>query len=50
MNIVMEYVLPNVVLFGGLYGIAKAAEAGAWYFICNYDQIINRLVNWNNGV
>ena len=43
MEILVYYVLPNVALFGGIYLIAKGIERATWYFICNYDTIVNRM-------
>jgi len=43
MEFVINYILPNVVLFGGIYIAAKSIEAATWYFMCNYDAIIAKL-------
>lgn len=43
MEIVINYILPNAVMFGGLYLAAKGIEAASWYVICNYDAIITKL-------
>jgi hypothetical protein len=40
MEIFLNYVIPNVILFGGIYGLAKLVEAGVWYVICNYDSLV----------
>lgn len=39
LEILVYYVLPNVLLFGGLYAIARYVENATWYFIENYDEI-----------
>jgi|TARA_R110000851_G_scaffold119714_2_gene247587 hypothetical protein len=38
MQIFIEYVLPNVTLFGGIYILAKYVENSVWYYIENYDS------------
>ena len=43
MEFVINYILPNVVLFGGIYIAAKSIEAATWYSMCNYDAIIAKL-------
>ena len=43
MEILINYILPNAVMFGGLYLAAKGIEAASWYFICNHDAIIAKL-------
>lgn len=35
-ELVLYYILPNVVMFGGLYVIAKALECVSWKFIVWY--------------
>jgi hypothetical protein len=44
MEILTHYILPNVALFGGIYAAAKLFEHTSWYVICNYDDIVNKLV------
>jgi|AntAceMinimDraft_18_1070375.scaffolds.fasta_scaffold1374375_1 hypothetical protein len=43
MEILINYVLLNVALFGSICLFAKAVEHTAWYVICNYDSIVNRM-------
>jgi hypothetical protein len=43
MEILTHYLLPNIALFGGIYAAAKLFEHTTWYFICNYDDIVNKL-------
>ena len=43
MEILTYYILPNVAFFGTIVLFAKAIEHAAWYVICNYDDIVNRL-------
>lgn len=43
MEILTYYILPNIALFGGIYMLSKAIEAGAWHVICNYETIMNKL-------
>ena len=38
MQIFIEYVLPNVALFGGIYLLAKYIENATQKFIDNYEQ------------
>lgn len=45
MELFVYYILPNIVLFGGIYAVAKAAEHSAWYVIENYDFFMQRLAN-----
>ena len=30
MELIVEYVLPNIVMFGGLYAVAKFVEYATW--------------------
>lgn len=43
MEILINYILPNAVMFGGLCLAAKGIEAASWYVICNHDVIIAKL-------
>lgn len=45
MELILYYILPNVALFGSIYAVAKMSEHAMWYFICNYDNIVNKLSN-----
>jgi hypothetical protein len=38
MQIFMEYILPNVALFGSIYLLAKYVENSVCYWIENYDE------------
>jgi hypothetical protein len=40
------YVLPNVVLFGGIYAVAKYVENATEDFINNYEQYQQKLVDF----
>ncbi len=42
MEILIYYILPNVVMFGGLYLLSKGIEKATWFFIENYDAIVAR--------
>lgn len=42
MEILIYYVLPNIVLFGSLYALAKIAEHVSWWTIENYREIIEK--------
>ena len=46
MEILVNYLIPNFVLFGGIFTFAKGIEYASWYLICNYDTIVGR---FNNG-
>lgn len=39
MELLTYYVLPNVLLFGGIYLFGRAAQAAVWYAICNYAEL-----------
>lgn len=43
MEILVYYVVPNIVLFGGIYLFAKLLEKFNWYVISNYDRLIDSL-------
>ena len=45
METLINYILPNIALFGGIYAVSKAIEAATWYFIVNYDEIVQKLVD-----
>ena len=45
MELFLYYVLPNIVLFGSLYVIAKLAEKYVWWFIVNYDDLQEKIEN-----
>jgi len=38
MQIFLEYILPNVALFGSIYLLAKYVENSVWYWIENYEE------------
>lgn len=40
MQLLIDYVLPNVLLFGSIYLFGRAAQAAVWYAICNYKDIV----------
>jgi hypothetical protein len=39
MQLLIEYILPNVLLFGSIYVFGKAVEHSVWYAICNYSEL-----------
>lgn len=39
LEILLWYVLPNVVVFGGIWVLAKLFERAVWYAIVNYNDI-----------
>lgn len=45
MEILVNYVLPTVALFGSIYVFARAVEHAVWHFISNYDTIVAKLKN-----
>ena len=45
MELFLYYVLPNIVLFGSIYVIAKLAEKTVWWFIENYDDLQEQIEN-----
>ena len=48
MEILINYVLPNIALFGGIYLFAKGIEKASWYVICNYENIVNTIKGIKN--
>lgn len=42
MEIFVNYVLPNIVMFGGLYLVAQGVETASWYVISNYETLMER--------
>ena len=46
MELFVYYILPNIVLFCGIYIIAKLTERSAWYVIENYDKLVSQLDNY----
>lgn len=46
LEIILWYVLPNIVLFGGLYFLGKGIEKLVWFIIENYDDIMLGNVNF----
>lgn len=49
MDTVIYYVLPNVVLFGGIYAVAKYVERATQDFINNYDEYQQKLVDFRRN-
>ena len=43
MELFLYYVLPNIVLFGLLYVVAKLVESATWYVIENNDNLTSLL-------
>lgn len=41
LEIILWYVLPNIVLFGGLHFLGKGIERAVWFFIENYTDIVS---------
>ena len=48
MDTFIYYVIPNVVLFGGIYLVAKYVENATKDFINNYDEYQQKLVDFRN--
>jgi hypothetical protein len=46
MDTVIYYVIPNVLLFGGIYFVAKFVENATQDFINNYDEYQQKLVDF----
>jgi len=46
MDILIYYVIPNVVLFSSLYAIGKYVESSSAYFIENYEESQQKLVDF----
>ncbi len=45
LEIVLWYVLPNIALFGGIYGICKYVENAVQGYIDNYDEYQKKLLD-----
>lgn len=45
MELFVYYILPNIVLFGGIFILAKVIERSTWYVIENYDSLVDKLLN-----
>jgi hypothetical protein len=41
----LEIFLLNILMFGTLYGVAKAVERATWYVICNSNELYEYWVN-----
>ena len=39
MDLITYYLIPNILLFGGIYVVSKVIEHVTWAFIVNYDEI-----------
>ena len=39
MDLILHYILPNVVMFGGIYIAGKLLEKSVWYTIENYETL-----------
>lgn len=40
-DVIVYYVIPNVLMFGGLWLLAKGIEATTWHFIENYETLMD---------
>jgi hypothetical protein len=47
MDTIINYVLPNVALFGSIYLVAKFVENTAWDYISNYEQYQKQLLEFS---
>ncbi len=45
MEILLYYVLPNVILFGGIYAVCKYVENAVQGYIDNYDEYQKKLLD-----
>lgn len=43
LELITHYIIPNIILFGSLYGIAKAFEYATWHTIENFDEVVEML-------
>jgi hypothetical protein len=50
MDTFIYYVLPNIVLFGGIYVVAKYVERATEDFIDNYEQYQQILVDFSRKI
>jgi hypothetical protein len=46
MDIFIYYVIPNVILFGGIYAITRYVEHATEYYINNYEECQKVLFNF----
>jgi hypothetical protein len=40
-DVVVYYVIPNVLMFGGLWFVSKAIERMVWHVIENHETLMN---------
>jgi hypothetical protein len=38
-EIIFNYIVPNFLLFGGIYVLAKIIEKAAWQIIVNHEEL-----------
>jgi hypothetical protein len=50
MDTFIYYVLPNILLFGGIFFVAKYVERAAEDFINNYEQYQQILVDFSRKI
>lgn len=43
MDTLVYYILPNIVLFGGIFVISKLIERASWYVIENFETLIEKV-------
>jgi hypothetical protein len=41
-EIIFSYIVPNFLLFGGIYVLAKMVEKAAWHIIVNYEELFEQ--------
>jgi hypothetical protein len=46
MEILIYYVIPNIVLFGSIFLISMGIERASWYIVCNYETIMKEFKQW----
>lgn len=43
-ELIVYYILPNVVMFGGIYAACKYVENATWYYIENFEALQPQLI------
>lgn len=42
-ELIAHYIIPNIILFGGIFAVAKAFEYATWHTIENFDEVVEML-------
>lgn len=44
LDLIVYYVLPNILLFGGIYAVCKYIENATWHYIENFDTLQPQII------